>query len=405
MADDTMEISSDHGHNGDDDIDIDIDFTTGEGDEIGDEDYMVDEAPVNTGFGNSFEPSSGQNDFTIEDVAMFDETTGGELKADDGSVVDVTISLEDGTFAEHPAHSDLPDSSFMMGGTTDLRLGLGVDEYMSAADLLNNPADNHLIQTSFDQDATFGKAPDGFAEGYDSALLDNSAQPPSLHSLSSKVEVNTQGSNPQLTNQPHDINSAGKIDAPGTEDPHHPPSVHDEPVSPAIHEQPNLEQPIPEQSVDTVETARVKSPTASTEEHQSSNFTAEGEGVVKDEHSNSVEAPSSPPTSVHAQNPPTEVLDSKEDIANTDVIKDNYTTTGPEVIIAWQSNEYSLFPKSESDNPDSFFLSDLEIIERPLSEFLQSIRSVISEELQDEDELCMAVGDLGLEFEEVCQLR
>lgn len=76
-------------------------------------------------------------------------------------------------------------------------------------------------------------------------------------------------------------------------------------------------------------------------------------------------------------------------------------STSPEVIVIYQAREYTLFSKSESEDPNSYFLSDVSILEKPLSDFFQVIRDVIEEDLGDEDELCVSVEDLGLEVEEV----
>lgn len=76
-------------------------------------------------------------------------------------------------------------------------------------------------------------------------------------------------------------------------------------------------------------------------------------------------------------------------------------SSAPEIIVVYQSREYTLFAKSESDDPDSFFLSDISILAKPLSNFFTDIRDVIQDDLGDEDELCISVEDLALEIEEV----
>ena len=68
MADDTMEISSEHGHNiGDEDIDIDIDITASHVDE----DYVLDDAASNVAFGDTFprqpSPAMGHDDLMVDD--------------------------------------------------------------------------------------------------------------------------------------------------------------------------------------------------------------------------------------------------------------------------------------------------------------------------------------------------
>ena len=72
-----------------------------------------------------------------------------------------------------------------------------------------------------------------------------------------------------------------------------------------------------------------------------------------------------------------------------------------EVIATYQDSEFALFSTSESDDPDSFFLSDVSVIDKPLSSFFKAIRDVIHEDLANDDELCVVVNELGLEIMEV----
>lgn len=72
-----------------------------------------------------------------------------------------------------------------------------------------------------------------------------------------------------------------------------------------------------------------------------------------------------------------------------------------EVIVAYQDAEYALFAASDSDDLDSFFLSDRSILGKPLTNLFEAIRAVIVDDLADDDELCVMVEDLGLEIMEV----
>jgi len=77
------------------------------------------------------------------------------------------------------------------------------------------------------------------------------------------------------------------------------------------------------------------------------------------------------------------------------------TPHSQDVIVVYRSTEYALFSSSDLDDPDSFFLSDTTIADKPLADLFKAIRLVIQEELTDEDELCIAVEDLGIETDEV----
>ncbi|TAQ87846.1 hypothetical protein B7494_g3815 [Chlorociboria aeruginascens] len=70
------------------------------------------------------------------------------------------------------------------------------------------------------------------------------------------------------------------------------------------------------------------------------------------------------------------------------------------VVVLYRTIEYALFSKLESDDPDSFFISDLSIAEKPLDELFGAIRGVIHEDISDDDELSMSVEELGLEIDE-----
>ncbi|EPE32468.1 hypothetical protein GLAREA_07601 [Glarea lozoyensis ATCC 20868] len=399
MADD-MEISSDHGHNVDDDIDIDIDFTTGEADEIGDEDYMVDEAPAETAFGHPYLPSAGQDGSTVDDVAMFDETSGEDHRLDEGSVGDVTITLEDGSFAELPENMELPGSSFIMDGTSDLAIGFDVDEPMSSSNLLNQlVGDAGAVQNDFEPIVMMDKVSEAFAEGYEPAGPGSFTPRPSMNDVAPKVEDSISGQNLQSENPqvPH-VGSPGEATPSGVALSQ--PASNSNLVSSDLNEELNAAQPLSEQSLNADGIVKVNSPTSAIEDNPSPDVNTKGENGTKSEYGNHTESSANPPTSPQEHSPQTSLHNNAANIDCENTANDGTIIVGPDVVVAWQSNEYSLFPKSESDSPDSFFLSDLEIIGRPLSEFLLSIREVLSDELQDEDELCMAVGDLGLEFEE-----
>lgn len=73
----------------------------------------------------------------------------------------------------------------------------------------------------------------------------------------------------------------------------------------------------------------------------------------------------------------------------------------PEILVEYQETEYALFSTSDLDDPDSFFLSDPSILDSPISHFLKAIRDVIHEDLASDDELCLSIGDMGVEVEEV----
>ncbi|KAI2626535.1 hypothetical protein GGR54DRAFT_637105 [Hypoxylon sp. NC1633] len=74
--------------------------------------------------------------------------------------------------------------------------------------------------------------------------------------------------------------------------------------------------------------------------------------------------------------------------------------TRHEMVISYGSTDYRLFAKSEDDDPNQYFLSDMTALELPLSQFLSSLRDVIADEVSPLNELVMHVDGLGLKFSE-----
>ncbi|KAI2630432.1 hypothetical protein GGS21DRAFT_200726 [Xylaria nigripes] len=74
------------------------------------------------------------------------------------------------------------------------------------------------------------------------------------------------------------------------------------------------------------------------------------------------------------------------------------------VYISYGKTDYYLFANGEDDDPNQYFLSDKSALNIPLSQFLGSLREIISDEISPLDELVMHVDGLGLEFSESTSL-
>lgn len=72
----------------------------------------------------------------------------------------------------------------------------------------------------------------------------------------------------------------------------------------------------------------------------------------------------------------------------------------PKVTVSYQSQEYSLFAESSDQDPDYYFLADLDSLHQPLSQLLASIREIISDEISSSQEVFLRVNGLGFEFAE-----
>ncbi len=84
-----------------------------------------------------------------------------------------------------------------------------------------------------------------------------------------------------------------------------------------------------------------------------------------------------------------------------DQLSDSYSLSPPDVTVIWGDEVCPLFRTSETDSLGSFYLEDVEVLNLPLSAFLDSIRSNISPWVDNDDEISIRVDQLGLEFGEV----
>jgi hypothetical protein len=323
MADDSMEISSEHGHGiGEDDIDIDIDLTVGQVDE----DYIIEDAASNADFRNDFHPqpspAMGHDDLMIDEDIESYPMDDADLFHDEGGQTFQAESMSFATGEDSNFGQNLGDTIHSMAAATNLHEGLGYDQQQIS--------ENGLGQNDFE------------LEDSEDPLHDEDLH----HHIEADQPETTEATKPQPT-----LNS-------GTPSPHN-----RSPHSVTADELRNLPGSLPEPGVLPL------SPTSNDLE----------------------ESPTSNPDALES--------------SNTAKATSPRNTDGPaaarEVIVVYKSVEYALFSTSELDDPDSYFLSDRSITEKPLPDFFKAIRDIIHEELADEDELCISVEDLGLETEEV----
>ncbi|TLD20255.1 hypothetical protein PspLS_08327 [Pyricularia sp. CBS 133598] len=86
------------------------------------------------------------------------------------------------------------------------------------------------------------------------------------------------------------------------------------------------------------------------------------------------------------------------DVTGLDQSPDDFSNP-PTVQVHYRGTSYALFQKSYEDEPDSFFFSDMEALQFPLSQFLASLREVV-EDVANDDEVLIRIDELGLEFAE-----
>lgn len=329
MADDTMEMSSEHGHNiGDEDIDIDIDFTAGHVDE----DYVLEDAASNIGFEDDFRqqpsPAVGHADLMIDE-----DDESYPMPMDDGDA----MPLEDN---QHMEHETLP-MSFTSANIPTLQFEEDPSQDTSHIVAAGSMQESAVVWPPQDEPDYGGNSTVVHAEH----LEEGHVKDEEPHDNENTEEIKPPATNPPRedspTNSPHNISHNGSITG-------------EQPISPPA----STSAPVPE-SADHV--------------------------------LHSDEAPGASSTS---QDPIATIESASAE--DTDPSSSNH-----EVIVLYQDSEYALFSKSESDDIDSFFLSDLSIKEKPLVNFFEAIRQVIHGDLTDEDELCMSIEDFGIEIEEV----
>lgn len=89
-----------------------------------------------------------------------------------------------------------------------------------------------------------------------------------------------------------------------------------------------------------------------------------------------------------------------EDASGQEVESTKVSEQHPRVRVSYGTAEFYLFAESPDADPDDFFFENADVLAQPLSQFLTKLRQVITEDLQDIDELFVKVDGLGLEFGE-----
>jgi hypothetical protein len=336
MADDTMEISSENGYNmGDEDIDIDIDFTAGHVDE----DYVLEDAASNVGFGDDFQPQPSPA--VAHDDLMIDEDDesfpmpmdGADFMQDEDShnigpepldvsfTPDIPIVLVDGNSLEDTSHvvaaGEMKESEVTWETNEEPEQGQEQESHEAEVHLEDLEEEHHDTH----------EEPGDAQHSANIKDAEAPASPPHEDSLS---------------NSPHNICPEGS-------------TIGEEPGSPSVS---------------------ISAPALDSQDHGTEHSDAAlGTSPISQDVVSTIETATA------------------EDVTSAPSIQ--------EVVVVYRDSEYSLFSKSETDDIDSYFLSDLSLKEKPLVNFFAAIRDVICDDLKDEDELCLSVEDLGLEVEEV----
>jgi Protein of unknown function (DUF2420) len=323
MADDSMEISSQHGHSdGDGDIDIDFDFTSAPVDE----DYVLEDAALPADVGEDLRPQPspaiGNDDLMIdEDVDSYPMDDADLLHGEEGQIQHEALPFDN----ESPFHLEEDPNHGLHFEGDDLNSGAA---YMY-----------------------------GHQESSEAQVVENDASEGNLLDAP----------------QGEDLQAAEVVSVPDVEKPSADAAQHESRRASLLYESPKsaVSAPAPKSPPAPNLERGPTSPTHTSEYHET-NVTSPS---LSGDGGKAVEATSLDTTTLRI--------------------------SPQDVMVVYQSVEYALFSSSELDDPDSFFLSDTSIADKPLADLFKAIRQVIQEDLSEEDELCMAVEDLGIETEEV----
>lgn len=96
----------------------------------------------------------------------------------------------------------------------------------------------------------------------------------------------------------------------------------------------------------------------------------------------------------------TGAVDGFEDASDQNAEASKRSEEHPRVRVSYGTAEFYLFAVSADADPDDYFFENADILDQPLSQFLSSLRQVISEDLQASDELLVKVDGMGIEFGE-----
>ena len=331
MADDSMEISSEIGHN-DGDIDIDFDFTTAQVDE----DYILEDATLTADAGGDPgpqpSPAFGNDDLMIdEDVDSYSMHDADPLHGEEGHSID---------------HEALPldiEGPFHAGEDPNLGFHFGANNSNNATDYI------YAHQESLEVQVAGNHTPEGNSGDipHQKDLQQEDLQPAEVAPIPDSENLASEFSE-------HESRTASPVQR--------------SPKSTVIAQAPKS-PPVPSRKHEST------SPDPTSEHHESNlaSKSVSGDGITT--------------------------------IKNTSLDEKTIVPSHQDVMVVYQSVEYALFSSSELDDPDSFFLSDMSIAEKPLADLFKAVRQVIQEDLGDEDELCIAVEDLGIEADEVSFLQ
>jgi len=347
-----MEISSEHDYNpGDEDIDIDIDLR---GTSV-DEDHIIEDVMSNVGFdidrNQRLSPPTSHDDLMVDDD---NESTHME-DADTTDVGYIEIAQET------PSHS-MEDRAQAMSFDVVEDINIEYEEEDTDVQFLQETE-----ETSWSYQEVLPENSNNLDEKlveYEEAVEHDNEIQVQLHEDDAEIDVAT-------ADLPQDVESNNGKDE-------------------------DLNAILPRVA------SSVTSPEKPSPEHESS-----VKASSETPHSPGKVLPGVGVDDVGADETDDNVVDNEHDEVEIKIDNDKrddlYKTHDVKVI--YQDVEYDLFSTSGSDDPESYFLSDLSVGKLPLSGFFAAIRDIIHEDISEDELLFITLEDLGLDFQEVSRIK
>lgn len=346
MADESMEIATDLGHEqeqgvADDYLDLDIDFTTGQPD---DEELMEDDVAPTQELGDEHMHSPRQSSYPVggDDIMQSPHHGGGDdLMLDDmenaDQMYDEDLLGDEPQHLEHHMEDEAPSHSFVTVNEayndysehpeTSAITGGGIDE---------------LTDLNWENDETLALEYTEINAQVDESFQQEDVDDPSVHENEAEHHADTASNRDSQTASPRQNSQEEQVAA-----------------------------------------AEPGSPSASDQGHQTASRDGSPDSYNQDQTQNEVLQENSAESNAHVEH------------------KNSRAYKG--ITVVYREMEYSLFGAA-SDDSDSYFLSDLSLAEKPVSDLFKEIRNVLSFEVLEQEELCLSIKHLGLDIEEVSNI-
>ncbi|RDW60007.1 hypothetical protein BP5796_11613 [Coleophoma crateriformis] len=369
MADDDMEISSEHGQQptGAEDIDIDIDLTAGPTDE----DYILDDAQSNAELPDSFQaqPSPAMNDDLMVDDENASYTMGDDIldENEDEHMEHETIAMAFSVI-DHDGNETGEVTSYDAQHFHTQKTADNAEAMWDHPAEMQEPVEADLAevtQTEIQQEPEESTHERQIPWANTEDIMDNHEQ-----MVGTKIA------------QDDDLDDSGKND-----------DVEDD-----VERQNGTES----STKASLEVQGVKSPSQSPhnansqvpqiiDERGEAGSSSEVQGAEEE-----LQADVATPSATGDE--PVPEQNSDKPTSNAGFVAS--IPAAQKVVVIYQTMEYALFSTSDSEDPDSFFLSDTSVCDKSIAELFAALREIIIEDLADEDELCMTIEDLSLEMDE-----